>query len=166
MGKRDYPPWMGKMRGLTEEEISQFLSGPVVARLATVRPDGRPYVNPVWQHWDGRFLYLIAREKSAFVGNLRHDPAVAVSVALDQAPFTRVLIQGRAEVEPPRLLEGELLEIARKMAVRYLGERGAEYLEPTADRPRCLIRVIPEEVTSWEGVEWHPKYLPQGEQEA
>jgi hypothetical protein len=26
-------------------------------------------------------------------------------------------------------------------------------------RPRYLVRVQPEKITSWEGVEWHPKYL-------
>ena len=52
--------------------------------------------------------------------------------------------------------------IARTMilpaAVRYLGEHGPEYLEPTADRPRYLIKFTPTKVTSWEGVEWAEKY--------
>ena len=38
---------MGKMRALTNEEIVEFLSGPIVARLGTVRPDGSPYVTPI-----------------------------------------------------------------------------------------------------------------------
>ena len=38
---------------LTSEEVDAFLATPVIARLATVQPDGAPYVAPVWQHWDG-----------------------------------------------------------------------------------------------------------------
>lgn len=161
MAKREYPAWMGKMRSLTGEEIGELLAGPLTARLATVKPDGRPYISSVWQHWTGEVLYVIAREKSAYVRNMLHNPAVAVSVALDEAPFTRVLIEGRAEVEGPRVLEGEILAIGEQMAVRYMGERGPEYLQPTAGRPRYLIRIVPEKITSWEGVEWHPKYLPE-----
>ena len=58
-GKRKYPEWMGKMRGLTRKEIKEFLSGPVVARVATVKPEGTPYVTPVWQHYDGKAIYFI-----------------------------------------------------------------------------------------------------------
>ena len=45
------------------------------------------------------------------------------------------------------------------MAVRYLGEHGPEYLVPTYDRPRYLIRFTPDKMVSWEGVEWAEQYL-------
>ena len=51
--KREYPEWMGKMRGLYADELQEFLDGPVVARIATVDSKGDPYVTPVWQEWDG-----------------------------------------------------------------------------------------------------------------
>lgn len=160
MAKRQYPEWMGKMRALTNEEIKEFLAGPVVARVATIKPDGSPYVAPVWQEYDGQALYFIPREKSAFVPNIKANPRIAISCALDSAPYTRVLFEGQAEiVEGPVPMEGLTLEIARRMAVRYLGEHGPEYLEPSRDRPRYLVKLVPEKVTSWEGVEWHPKYL-------
>jgi hypothetical protein len=48
--------------------------GPVeysLAWLATVRPDGAPYIVPLWYHWDGNRFWIIARRKSAFVEHLR-----------------------------------------------------------------------------------------------
>jgi hypothetical protein len=45
----------------------------------------------------------------------------------------------------------------------YLGEHGPEYLEPSRSRPRYLVKFIPETIVSWEGVEWHPKYLSETE---
>jgi hypothetical protein len=45
------------------------------------------------------------------------------------------------------------------MALRYLGERGPEYLVPTYERPRYLIRFTPSKIISWEGVEWAQHYL-------
>jgi hypothetical protein len=55
-------------------------------------------------------------------------------------------------------MEGQCLEVANRMARRYLGERGPEYLVPTYDRPRYLIKVVPDTLISWDGVEWASKY--------
>jgi PPOX class probable F420-dependent enzyme len=160
MSAHQYPEWMGKMRGLTGAEIEAFLAGPIVARVATVAENGAPYITPVWQEYDGESLWFIPREKTVLVRHLRREPRVAISCALDQSPYTRVLFQGRAEiVAGPAVMEGQMLQIAERMALRYLGERGPDYLAPTHDRPRYLVRVQPEQITSWEGVEWHPKYL-------
>lgn len=154
--------WMGKNDVLTREEVDAFLQRPVVARLATVRPDGWPYVAPVWQYWDGKAMWVVPREKSAFVKYLRAEPRVCVSVALETAPYTRVTLLGRAEiVEGPvdgRSDSPAWVEIARQMSRRYLGEHGPEYLEPTMDRPRYLVRIDPVKMQTWEGVEWHEKY--------
>jgi nitroimidazol reductase NimA-like FMN-containing flavoprotein (pyridoxamine 5'-phosphate oxidase superfamily) len=149
------PEWMGKNRGLTPEEISDFLAGPVVARVGTVDPDGSPYITPVWQEWDGEAMWLVPRERTAFVGHIR----VAVSCAMESGTYTRVLIRGKAEIVfGPAPMEGQCLEIANRMATRYLGEHGPEYLVPTYDRPRYLIKIVPDSVISWDGVEWAKKY--------
>lgn len=151
--------WMGENRGLTKEEIVEFLSGPIVARIATVKEDGAPYIAPIWQYYDGEVMWVIPRERSIFVKHIRRSPRVAVSCAFDTAPWTRVLIQGRAEiVEGPKPVEGLIAEIGEQMAVRYLGEHGAEYASITWDRPRYLIKIIPEKITSWTGSEWANKY--------
>ena len=54
--KRKHPKWMRKGGRLTKKEIKAFLAGPIVARIATVKPDGSPYVVPVWQHYDGKAI--------------------------------------------------------------------------------------------------------------
>lgn len=157
--ERKYPEWMGKMRGLTPDEIAEFLAGPVVARVASVDEDGMPYITPVWQEWDGAALWIVPRERSAWVKHIQQNPNLAVSCALDVSPYTRVLMRGHAEiVEGPTPMAGKCLEVANRMAVRYLGERGPEYLIPTSDRPRYLIKFTPSKIVSWEGVEWHEKY--------
>jgi PPOX class probable F420-dependent enzyme len=159
MTERKYPEWMGKMRALTPEEIVEFLAGPVVARVATVDEEGQPYITPVWEEWDGAALWIVPRERSVWVRHLQIHPQVAISCALDNSPYTRVLMRGKAEiVAGPEPMQGKCLEVANRMAVRYLGERGPEYLVPTLDRPRYLIKFTPDKITSWEGVEWAEKY--------
>jgi len=151
---------MGKMRALNAEEIQEFLAGPIVARIATVDSKGDPYITPVWQEWDGEHMWIIPRAKTIFAQHLLRTPRCSVSCALDSSPYTRVLFRGPAEVVAgPALMHGEWLEIGRRMSIRYLGERGPEYLEPSRVRPRYLVKITPEKTISWEGVEWAARYL-------
>ena len=41
-----------KIGGLTEEELEVFLAQPWNARIATITPEGWPYVAPVWYELD------------------------------------------------------------------------------------------------------------------
>lgn len=147
------------MPGLTPEQVDELLAGPIIVRLATVKPDGAPYVVPVWEYWDDGAMYIIPREKSRFMEYIKNEPRVAVSCADDVDPdHPRVLIEGTAEiVEGPVKMTGRMLEIAREMVVRYAGEPGLAYLESTIDNPRYLLKITPEKMTSWvKG--WHPRY--------
>jgi nitroimidazol reductase NimA-like FMN-containing flavoprotein (pyridoxamine 5'-phosphate oxidase superfamily) len=158
---RKYPKWMGKMRGLTNREMKQFLLGANVARIATLKNDKSPYLATVWYHYDGRHFYVGGRAKSAWIHHItENDPRVALHIARDKSPYSRVLVEGKGEVaEGPAGIKGKWLKIANKMAKRYLGSHGPEYLVPTLERPRVWIRIVPEKITTWEGVEWHRRYL-------
>tara|TARA_Y100000590_G_scaffold422807_1_gene527932 strand:+ start:8955 stop:9401 length:447 start_codon:yes stop_codon:yes gene_type:complete len=147
------------MPTLTKEQIQNLLSTPIIARLATVKPDGSPYLVPVWEYWDGEAMFIIPRAKSKFVKYLIDEPRVAVSCADDiSSDHPRILIEGTAEiVEGPSIMTGNTLSIAKEMVLRYSGEAGLRYLEDTIDKPRYLVKITPEKITSWmQG--WHPKY--------
>ena len=149
-------------RGLTTEEVDELLGRPIVSRLATVQPDGAPYVVPIWHYWDGSALWIIPRGRSAFVEHIRREPRVHLSCADDEADHARVSIAGTAKiVEGPSKMTGRMLEIAREMGLRYVGQPGLEYIEHTIDRPRYLVRIDPVKITSWKGGEWHPRYISE-----
>ena len=104
-------------------------------------------------------MYIIPRERSRFVYDVRRESRMAISCADDVgAGHARLLIEGDAEiVAGPVPMAGKFLEIAKEMAFRYGGECGLEYLARTIDKPRYLLRVTPRKVTTWaEG--WHPRY--------
>lgn len=64
------------------------------AHLATLRPDGRPQVTPMWYGFDGdRILFstTTARQKH---DNVRHDPRVAVSILDPEDPYRYLEIRG------------------------------------------------------------------------
>ena len=50
--------------------------------LASVRPDGRPHLVPVWFLWEGATILIFSKPANQKIRNLRHTPAV--TVALDQ----------------------------------------------------------------------------------
>ncbi len=145
---------------LSRQEIDEFLAQPIIARIATVKPDGAPHVAPMWQQWDGEAMWVIPRSRSSWFENLRQEPRVCISCADDNDPeHARVTIEGIAEiVEGPVGLVGRVKEIADEMAVRYMGLDGPMYAAKTADRLRYLIKVTPTKITSWRG-EWHPRYI-------
>jgi PPOX class probable F420-dependent enzyme len=61
--------------------------------LATVRPDGRPHLTPIWFVFhDGRF-WLCTTPRSVKVANVRADPRVSVSLESGTSP---VVAEGRA----------------------------------------------------------------------
>lgn len=149
---------------LSPEEQRAFFRRPLLARLATVAPDGSPYIAPLWYEWseaDGGFLFVI-RERARFVPYLLHEPRVCLSIASETPPYARCTILGRAEILG-RPGESEAWRpIAERMARAYIGERGPGYIDGTAQFPRWLVRVVPESMTTWRGGGWARRYTGGG----
>jgi nitroimidazol reductase NimA-like FMN-containing flavoprotein (pyridoxamine 5'-phosphate oxidase superfamily) len=153
-----------KIGSLTDDELALFLAEPWNARIATVTPDGWPYVTPVWYEFEppSRSFVVVGRERAAWVAHIRHNPRVGFHVADDlHTQHTRVLAQATAEI-----LEGpiaparspRLLDLTHRLSRRYLGPDGAVYAERTLSRPRVLVRLAPTSWMTWTGREWHPRY--------
>jgi PPOX class probable F420-dependent enzyme len=154
------------MPKMSKEQIDEFLQGPHLARIATVKPDGAPYVVPVWYEWDGKNLYVVGRKRSVWVEYIRREPRVAVLIDENTTPLRKVLIEGKAEV-----VGSDWIEIGKRMVVRYFGpEVGPKYLEGTLDQPRWVVKITPTNITTWYippeyggGREaWHPRYYEPG----
>jgi len=149
---------------LTDAELATFLAEPWNGRLATITPEGWPYVAPVWYEFerDRRAFLVVGRERAQWIAHIRVNPRVAFHVADDlHAQHTRVQVQADA-----RILEGPiapaasptLLELTHRLSRRYLGSDGPRYAEHTIQRPRVLVRLEPVRWTTWTGREWHPRY--------
>jgi PPOX class probable F420-dependent enzyme len=147
---------------LPRAAVNRLLQRPLIARLATVDPDGFPAVVPVWIDWDGTAAWLVVRAQAGFVDDIRRDSRVGLSVVADDDSDLRVQIRGRAViVEGPGPLEGRLLAMARSMAERYEGEAGLRYIEVSRTWPRCLVRIEPIRILAWGSPDWHQRYRPE-----
>jgi PPOX class probable F420-dependent enzyme len=145
---------------LTAAEQREFFARPLLARLASVRADGAPYVVPLWFQWDDRdgTFWFVKRERSRFMPNLLREPRVCISIATDTPPYARATIVGRAEIVARPGESTAWMDVARRMTERYVGTLDPEYLARTARYPRWLVKVAPAEMTTWRGGGWSRYY--------
>jgi len=122
----------GNMRDLFERRV--------FAHLATLMPDGRPQVTPVWCDFDGRYVQIntaIGRQKDK---NLLRDGRVALSLTDPDNPYRYLEVRGRVA---ERTENGADAHIDR-LSSKYLGK---PYPYRQASEKRVLYRILPEHVT-------------------
>ena len=146
---------MGK---LNSAEIEEFLSGNPICRLGCIDEEDWPYVVPCWFEYSDEGFYLIPRARSAWARYIERNPRVYLCIDDSTRYNRRVLVKGEATILEKANIDGAWVEIARRMSLRYLGERGPNYLEPTLSEPRWLLFVRPLKLTSWQGVGWAHRY--------
>jgi PPOX class probable F420-dependent enzyme len=126
-------------------EVREFiLSGTHTGKLATVRPDGRPHVVPVWILLDGNDIVFTAWHSSVKVLNMKRDPRVCISVDEETPLYTYAQIEGTATVLDDR----EAVRYwATRIGGRYMGEdRAEEYGKRNGIPGEMLVRVTPTKV--------------------
>jgi len=129
---------------MSKEEIDDFLSGRLIARLSTIGKDGFPNISPVWYYWDGENIFFDLGVNRANTKNLRRDPRCSAVIDIDNRPvlgmrdnFARaVLIKGRAELYYHRTGQDEVFTVGN-MSAKYSevsGKIDRRYMiQPTAD---------------------------------
>ena len=133
------------------EERRAFLSsGARTGKLATVRRDGRPHVQPVWFVLDGDDLVFTTGASTVKGRNLRRDPRASLVVDDEAPPFAFVRVDGVVDLsEDP----DEMLRWAMRIAARYMGaERADAYGRRNAVPGELLVRLVPTHIVSEAGV--------------
>jgi PPOX class probable F420-dependent enzyme len=114
----------GDLALLDHPVARELLNSAIPARLGYVAPDGTPRVTPIWFTWNGNEFVFGAAGSSPKVTALQKNPAVAVTIDSESAPYKILLARGRAEVQ---FVEGAVEEYADS-ALRYFGpEQGAHF---------------------------------------
>ena len=122
--------------------VKEFLAGPHVAALASVRPDGRPHLAPVWFEYDGREFVISAFRDTQKHKNLARKTSAALSIFTHDMPYRQVTVEGSVRIGGP--LDNVWRE---RVAVRYLGERaGKAYAHDTAEIDMLAVHLRP---TKW-----------------
>jgi hypothetical protein len=153
--------WRGKVGPMTDMERDAFLARGMPMRVACLQPDGWPYITVCWHDWHDGYFWLVPRQRSRWGELLERDGRLAFIVD-DGKTLEKVIGKGNAELVERPNVGGAWVEVARRMAVRYLGPDGPRYLTPTLHQPRWLFRFTPKNVQTWQGVGWARRYWVEG----
>jgi nitroimidazol reductase NimA-like FMN-containing flavoprotein (pyridoxamine 5'-phosphate oxidase superfamily) len=152
------------MPRLTAQEIERLLSRNGIVHLAVVADDGSPLVVPLGYVYRDRQILLTARERVTWLGHIRRDPRVCLSIDSPRYPLAKVTVRGEATIvyEPgeddqwrDRRVPVAMSDRSGPIAVRPDGvEEWAldeAYRNMTWDEPRALVAVDLDRstVTSW-----------------
>ena len=131
-------------RDLPVADLGDLLEQPLLAVLATFRPDGSVLLSPVWHEWRDDGFSVATGSNGAKVRHLRRDPRASIVVCDDGPPYRGIEIRTTA-----RLSNLEDAAVVARIAGRYLGqEAGERYAESAGDD--LLIRLEPGELRAWD----------------
>ena len=120
-------------------EVEEFVRRANVAALATVRPDGRPHVTPVWYDFDGQEFTVSSFRGTQKLTNVSRKGFAALCIYTQELPYRSVIVQGTARVGSP--IDSVWRE---RVASRYLGDAaGRRYVHDTADWDVVAIHIRP-----------------------
>jgi Pyridoxamine 5'-phosphate oxidase len=153
--------WRGKVGKMSDDEREAFLADGRVVHIACLQAGGAPYVAVCWHHWDDGYFWLVPRERTRWAELLERDGRLSFVIDDDKS-MQKVIGEGVAEVVERPNVGGRWVDVANRMAVRYLGPGGPRYLVPTLNQPRWLFRFQPFNVKTWQGVAWPRRYWVDG----
>ncbi|MBK8985706.1 MAG: PPOX class F420-dependent oxidoreductase [Chloroflexi bacterium] len=139
------------MQKMTANEAKAFLlTGTRTGKFASVRPDGRAHVAPVWFLLDGEDLLFTTWHESVKAKNIRHNPQVSLCVDDETPPFAFVLVEGTAVLEDNPTA---LAYWAAQIGGRYMGQEQAEAFGRRNSVPgELLVRLTPGKIIAQKDV--------------
>jgi hypothetical protein len=135
---------------LTDDQVSVFLSRPLMARIATVDPQTmQPHVVPVWFLWDGREIWISGYRDLQDFKELEPNKkcAVVVDNSEESKEVRGILLEGEVVLvrEPRELVQ----QMNTSIFSRYLDEtamRQPETLARISDPENVVYRLLPAEI--------------------
>ena len=140
--------WRGKIGAMEPDRRDLYLEGGAIVRISAINDEGFPHVVPAWYHWDGTAFWFVLRARAEIAKILARNPHVGLVIdegsVKDEAngrffEMPKVWAQGMAEVIEEPNIGGRWVEIASKMAVRYLGPNGPEYITASINQAAMAV---------------------------
>lgn len=112
-----YEAWRWEHEGPIHQAFQDLFQKKAYGHLATLMPDGRPHVTPVWVDYDGRYLYVNSARGRQKDRNMERRRYVAVEITDPENPNRYVSVMG------------EVVEITEEGAEEHLDKLARRYLE-------------------------------------
>lgn len=126
----------------TLQKYQDLFQKKAFANLATLMPDGRPQVTPVWCDYDGQYVIVNSARGRQKDRNMRRDPRVALAVVDPDNPYRYIEIRGQVA----EITEQGAEEHIDRMAKKYLGLD--KYPNRAPGEVRVLYKIRPEGFSS------------------
>jgi PPOX class probable F420-dependent enzyme len=130
------------MAAAIPEKYVDLFQKKAFASLATLMPDGKPQVTPVWVDFDGKHLLVNSAKGRVKDRNMRRDPRVSLALIDPDNPYRHLQVQGRV-VE---ITESGADQHIDKMAKKYLGQDKYPYRQP--GEVRVIYKIEPERAST------------------
>ena len=146
-----------KRRGMSLDAITDFLNSASVGRMATINPNGTPYVLPLHFAFEGDRIYVHCALEGKKLDNLRRNPAVCfeadeaidITIVSDKpcasgTYYRSVIANGNAAIVEDPVRKKHILQVFMDKYAegRKYGEMPAEAIEET-----CVVEIIVEEIS-------------------
>jgi PPOX class probable F420-dependent enzyme len=125
------------MAGAIPDKYADLFQKRAFANLATLMPDGRPQVTPVWVDYDGEHVIFNSAKGRQKDRNVRRDPRVSLAVSDPENPYRYLEIRGRVA----EITEQGAADHIDKMAKKYLGQD--KYPYRSAGEVRVIYKIEP-----------------------
>lgn len=112
------------------------------ASLATLMPDGRPQVTPVWCDYDGSHVIVNSAKGRRKDLNMRAEPRVSLAIIDPDNPYRYLEVRGQVT----EITEAGADEHIDKMAKKYLN--ADKYPNRRAGEVQVIYKIKPEHCTS------------------
>ncbi len=124
------------------DKFRDLFQKPAFANLATLMPDGRPQVTPVWIDFDGRQLVVNTAKGRVKDRNMRRDPRVSLSILDPENPYRYLEVRGKVSEVTENGADAHI----DKMAKKYLGKDKYPFRQP--GEVRVIFKITPEHTSS------------------
>ena len=128
--------------GVIPAQFEDLFKKRAFANLATLMPDGRPQVTPVWCDYDGEYVMVNSAKGRQKDRNMRRDNRVSLAIMDPDNSYRYLEIRGKVE----EITEEGAFEHINKMAKKYLGLDKYPNMQP--GEVRVLYKIRPERTTS------------------
>ena len=124
------------------EKYQDLFQKKAFANLATLMPDGKPQVTPVWCDFDGKHVLVNSAKGRVKDRNMRRDPRVSVALIDPDNPYRYLQLQGRV-VE---ITETGADQHIDRLAKKYLGVD--KYPNRQPGEVRVIYKIEPDRAQS------------------
>jgi PPOX class probable F420-dependent enzyme len=124
------------------EQFKDLFSKVAFAHLATVMPDGRPQVTPVWFDYDGSHIRVNSAKGRVKDKNMRRNKKVALSIQDPDNAYRYLAVQGEIAQITEEGADAHIDQLAKK----YLGKDKYPFRGP--GEVRVIYKIRPDKVST------------------